>query len=73
MSLSTKTDHQCIEVGTVARRHLDEVKRRIVQLTALQEELQRLVECHGQGKVAECRVIETLTDYDHRLHEHNRV
>ncbi|WP_246696002.1 MerR family transcriptional regulator [Methylorubrum populi] len=73
LSLSATTSHQLIEVDAVARRHLAEVERRIGQLTGLREELQRLVECHDQGKMAGCRLIEVLMDHDNHLYEHSRV
>ncbi|SHE77772.1 DNA-binding transcriptional regulator, MerR family [Modicisalibacter ilicicola DSM 19980] len=55
----------CDEVDALARRHLQEVESRLARLSALRDELARMVAlCHG-GSVDECRIIEALSD--HRL------
>ena len=60
LALSEGPDQSCEEVDQITRRHLAEVDRRIVQLTALRGELVRMVEECSHGRVGECRVIETL-------------
>ncbi|KPQ21362.1 MerR family transcriptional regulator [Halomonas sp. HL-93] len=58
----------CHQVDSLARRHLAEVESRIQRLTALRDELQRTVaQCDGDS-VAQCRIIEVLSD--HRLCAH---
>jgi DNA-binding transcriptional MerR regulator len=71
LTLGDKPDRSCAEVDRIARDHLAAVEARIARLTALKEELQRMVTQCGTGKVADCRVIEVLADYthDHCLHD----
>lgn len=47
-----------------------EVKKRMVSLTALQVELELMVEGCRHGYVSECRVIEVLADHGKCDHEH---
>lgn len=61
LTLSEGPDQSCAEVDLITRRHLSDVERRIAQLTALREELKRMVEECSHGRVCECRVIETLS------------
>lgn len=67
--LSLKPDMPCEEADSIASRHLREVEERIAALEELRGELQLMVDgCKG-GKVAECRVIEILSD--HRKCQHD--
>ena len=55
----------CHEVDAIAKHHLEEVESRLQRLSALREELRRMVgQCAG-GRVENCRIIEVLGD--HRL------
>lgn len=53
----------CHAADSIARKHLEEVERRIAQLTALKTELTRMVEECGHGRVCDCRVIEVLANH----------
>lgn len=64
--LASKPEQSCHAVDVIANRHLREVERRIAQLQSLRTELSRMIGECGQGRVAECRIIETLTDYSHQ-------
>ncbi|WP_333824664.1 MerR family transcriptional regulator [Pinisolibacter sp.] len=55
----------CATADAIARARLAEVERRITALEALRGELQRMVDECANGRVAECRVIETLADTNH--------
>lgn len=71
LSLSDQPDQSCTAADAIARAQLSAVERRLSGLRALKNELERMVEqCKG-GRIAGCRVIETLAD--HSLctsHEH---
>ena len=55
----------CEEVDTLAKRHLAEVEARLARLTALRNELQRMIgQCAG-GSIGQCHIIDVLSD--HRL------
>ncbi len=71
LTMSAQPDQSCAEADRIARHHMSEVDRRIGQLTALRAELQRMVDACGHGRVAECRVIETLANHDHCEHPHH--
>jgi DNA-binding transcriptional MerR regulator len=66
LSLQDNPDQSCATADAIARARLAEVERRIASLTALKIELERMVAECASGKVAECRVIETLSDQTHR-------
>jgi DNA-binding transcriptional MerR regulator len=58
----------CDHADIIAKRHLDEVEARIERLSALRDELKRMVaQCAG-GRVDECRIVEVLSDHQQCLH-----
>ena len=64
------TDHpetSCSEADRIATAQLSAVRTRIARLRSLERELERMVSECGQGRVAECRVIEVLADHDRCL------
>ncbi|MCJ2039010.1 helix-turn-helix domain-containing protein [Methylobacterium sp. J-059] len=63
LTMNAHPDRSCADVDRIARRHLSEVDRRIERLMALRGELDRMISECGQGRVGECRVIETLSDH----------
>ena len=69
LALSAEPDRSCVEVDSIARRHMAQVERRIGQLVALRAELARMVDACGHGRVGQCRVIETLADHGNCAHE----
>jgi DNA-binding transcriptional MerR regulator len=65
LAMADDPTQSCAEVDAIARRHLASVRSRISRLQALEAELSRMVlEC-GCGRVADCHVIEVLTDRTH--------
>ncbi|KQP40343.1 MerR family transcriptional regulator [Methylobacterium sp. Leaf106] len=69
LTMNAYPDRSCADVDLIARRHLSEVDRRIERLMALRGELDRMISECGQGRVGECRVIETLSDHAKCAHE----
>jgi len=69
LTMNAHPDRSCADVDLIARRHLSEVDRRIERLMALRGELDRMISECGQGRVGECRVIETLSDHGKCSHE----
>ncbi len=65
LSLQDDPDQSCVTADQIATARLAEVEQRIASLTALRSELRRMVEECACGRVAECRVIETLADSGH--------
>ncbi|HEY4201389.1 MAG TPA: helix-turn-helix domain-containing protein [Devosiaceae bacterium] len=63
-------ENPCDDIDELVRGRLAEVDDRIRRLTGLRSELSAMLESHAHGKVAECRVIEVLSDHDECAHEH---
>ena len=62
LSLGDDPEQSCEAVDAIARTQLHDVEQRIEDLQALGHELRRMVEqCRG-GRIADCRVIEVLSD-----------
>ena len=61
LRLSDQRDRPCEEVDVIARGHLAEVERKVVDLTALGHELRQIIGQCRHGTVAECRIIEALS------------
>ena len=65
LSLQDNPNQSCATADAFAREHLAGVEQRIAKLQALRDELGRMLEECACGRVAECRVIETLADHSH--------
>lgn len=63
LALSAEPQASCHAADSIALRHLAEIERRLSQLAALRDELRRMIEECGHGRVCNCRVIETLADH----------
>jgi len=63
LSLTGKPDMPCEEADRIASRHLARVEDQIAALEELRGELGAMVhECRG-GRIADCKVIEVLSDH----------
>jgi DNA-binding transcriptional MerR regulator len=61
------------EVAAIARRHLDAVQERILQLNRLRTELARIVRSCGRGQSADqCSLIEALSGSECNAHQQGR-
>ncbi len=70
LDLSDHPDRDCSEADLIASRHLEQVERKIAQLSGLRDELSRIVgRCRG-GLAGDCRVIDALADHSHCDHAH---
>ncbi len=67
--LTMSEQHGCAD--DIARRHRDAVQNRISALTALRNELDRMISECEQGQPGECRVIEVLSDHGQCLNDHS--
>lgn len=75
LDLADRPAASCEAADAIARRQLRAVERRLASLSALKLELERMIaECAG-GIIADCRVVDVLSDHakcltdDHRLHD----
>lgn len=63
LDLSDHPERDCADADRIASAHLEQVEAKIAQLTALRDELTRIVgRCRG-GLAGDCRVIEALGDH----------
>lgn len=70
LKLQDDPNQSCAAADSIASARLIEVEKRIASLTALRAELRRMVEQCACGRIADCRVIETLAETDH---DHGRL
>ena len=62
LDLGAEPDQDCGYVDQLARGHLRAVERKIEQLEQLRQELNRMLsQCRG-GRIADCRILEALSD-----------
>ena len=71
LNMNAHPERSCAEVDLIARRHLAEVERRIESLTSLKAELSRMIGECGHGRIAECRVIASLSDHERCSRDHH--
>ena len=69
LALGDEPSHSCAEVDQIAREQLRDVESRIERLQSLRAELQRMISECTANRVAECRVIEVLSNHDLCLHD----
>ncbi|MGB1373992.1 MAG: MerR family transcriptional regulator [Aequoribacter sp.] len=73
-TLQQVPDQNCESVNNIAREQLGAVQKRLRQLHALEEELQRTIRACKGGSVSDCRIISTLNDHGECLSDrHERV
>jgi DNA-binding transcriptional MerR regulator len=63
LDLSANSDRTCEEIDAIARAHLEAVRERIGRLRVLEAELARMVEACKHETVAECRVVQVLSNH----------
>lgn len=63
LGLQDRPDQSCAAADAIARRQLAAVEARLARLRSLKAELERMVAQCAHGTVADCRVIETLSDH----------
>lgn len=53
----------CGEIDAIARSHLQEVESKIKRLQSMRKELRRMIDQCAGDKVADCRIVEVLSDH----------
>ena len=64
LDMTDRPAASCTEADEIVSRHLGEVRRRIGRLQALEGELARMLKSCSHGTVADCRVINVLSDHE---------
>lgn len=70
LAMADDPDRSCAAADIIATRQLASVKARIARLTALQQELERMLTQCSHGTIADCRVIEVLGNHDLCARDH---
>lgn len=73
LALSAKPELACGEADAIAKRHLSAVEQRLELLNVLRAELQRMVRECRRGRIAECKIIQVLTDHSLCLSSHGNA
>lgn len=61
LGLADQPQRSCAKVDALARAHLKVIDSRIDRLKALKREIEGMIRSCAQGRIAECKIIETLT------------
>ena len=70
IALSSNEERSCAEIDEIARRHAEDIKQRIKRLKSLQREINRMINECAVDRVADCRIMEALSNHKLRMHEH---
>ena len=68
LALSDQPQHSCTEADTIAREHLHEIDSRIARLDALRIEVQYMIDECARGRIAQCRIMEVLSNHAYCRH-----
>ena len=60
LALSDRDDKPCQDVDRLARSQIDEVQRKIDDLTAMRDELSRMLAACDTDEIGQCRIVESL-------------
>lgn len=71
LSLSDRPDQSCAAADIIAKEQLAAVEGRLARLAALKAELERMIAQCAQGTIADCRVIEVLSDHSLCSQDHH--
>lgn len=63
IDLSQHPEKPCAGADRIAEARLSEVNARIERLSRLKHELERMLDGHRSGKIADCRIIDVLGDH----------
>ena len=62
LALSDRDDKPCQDVDRLARSQIDEVQRKIDVLTAMRDELSRMLAACDTDRIGQCRIVESLAN-----------
>lgn len=68
LNLAEQPQRSCAKVDALAREHLQAITSRIERLTALKVEVESMIKACAKGRIAKCRIIDTLSHHEHCLH-----
>lgn len=60
LDLADQQDRSCAAVDAIAAEHLEEIDRKIADLTSLRKELAARIDACSSRRIAECRILQAL-------------
>jgi DNA-binding transcriptional MerR regulator len=60
LDLAGRPDQSCASVDAIAKAHLVSIDDKIARLTALRNEVNRMLKACAKGRIAQCKVIDVL-------------
>jgi DNA-binding transcriptional MerR regulator len=60
LELQDEPDRPCDDIDALAREHWATIEEKITRLSTLRREIKRMLKSCGGGRVAECRVVESI-------------
>jgi len=63
LALTEQPQSSCHEADSIALQHIEQIEERIVRLETLRDELRRMVDECGHGRICECRIVEVISDH----------
>lgn len=70
IALSQNQERSCAEIDEIARRHAADVRERIKRLKTLERELNRMIRECAVDRVADCRIMEVLSNHKLCMRDH---
>ena len=71
LALQQHPDQDCDTVNNIAQEQLEEVQKRLSQLTSLELELKRMIKACKGGAISKCRILTTLNDHGECLSDYH--
>ncbi len=69
IALQLQPEDSCDAVDKIVQRHLSDIRHRLRQLEALENELQRIADACQGGKLESCSVLNCLADHEQCISE----
>jgi DNA-binding transcriptional MerR regulator len=71
ISLKVNDSISCEKADQIAQAHLQGVRKRIVALRRLEQELMRISACESTAGIKECNILASIADHDSCSHDHD--
>lgn len=62
LALQDRPERPCAEIDALTREHIAAIEQKIARLVALRTELDRMLASCTGGRVADCRIMESITN-----------
>jgi Cu(I)-responsive transcriptional regulator len=66
LALQDRPERPCAEIDALTREHMAAIDQKIARLVALRTELDRMLASCAGGRVADCRIMDSITNSERR-------